>query len=128
MASARKETKDRGNQWKKEKTEEAQTFVAAATASKQDDISSDEDDKDKKAFIKNIMTSSKSYEKDKKSQKHKRKRSDNDTSDSEQNYSMSSKIVALKTKRARIGIPTIEIMGETTVNGRKTLTYSYRYR
>jgi hypothetical protein len=33
MASARKETKDRGNQWKKEKSQKAQTFAAAATAS-----------------------------------------------------------------------------------------------
>jgi hypothetical protein len=52
------------------------------------------------------MASWKSSEKDKKSQKNKHKRSDNDTSDSEQNYSMSSKIVALKPKRAKIVIPT----------------------
>jgi hypothetical protein len=51
MASARKETKDRGNQCKKEKAQKAQkveTFATAATASKQDDTSSDEDDKDKR--------------------------------------------------------------------------------
>jgi hypothetical protein len=97
MASARKETKDRGNQWKKEKAEKTQTFAAAATASKQDDSSSDEDedDKDKTVFMKSFMASWKSSEKDKKSQKNKRKHSDNDTSDSEQNYSMSSKILAL---------------------------------
>jgi hypothetical protein len=33
---------------------------------------------------------------------------------------MSSKILALKPKQAKIGIPTTEIIGETTVNGRKT--------
>jgi hypothetical protein len=34
MASAIKDTKDRGNQWKKDKAEKAQTFAAAAKASK----------------------------------------------------------------------------------------------
>jgi hypothetical protein len=33
---------------------------------------------------------------------------------------MSSKIVALKPKRGKIGIPTTEVIGETTVYGRKT--------
>jgi hypothetical protein len=106
MASARKETKDRDNQWEKEKAEKAQTFATTAAASKQDDTSSDEDDKDKKAFMKSFMANWKASEKDKKSQKNKRKRNDNDTSDSEQNYSMSSKIIALKPKRAKKGIPT----------------------
>jgi hypothetical protein len=67
MASARKETKDRGNEWKHEKTGKSQTFATAAAASKQDDTSSD-DDKDKKAFMKSFMASWKSSEKDKKSQ------------------------------------------------------------
>jgi hypothetical protein len=44
--------------------------------------------------------------KDKKVQKNKSKRSDNDTSDFEQNYSTSFKLVVLKPKRAKIGIPT----------------------
>jgi hypothetical protein len=103
-----KRAKDRSNQWKKDKAEKAQAFSADATASKQDDNSGDEDDdyKDTKAFMKSFMASWKSSKKDKKSQKNKRKRSDNDTSDSEQYYSMSSKIVALKPKRAKIGIPT----------------------
>jgi hypothetical protein len=100
MAPARKETKDRSNQWKMKKAEKAQTFATTAAVSKQDDTSSDENDKDKKAFMKRFMASWKSSERDKKSQKSKRKHSDNDTSDSEQNYSMSSKIVALKPKRA----------------------------
>jgi hypothetical protein len=120
MASARKETKYRVNQWKKEKSEKAQAFATAAAASKQDDTSSDKDDKDKKAFMKSFLSTWKSSQKDKKIQKNKRKRSDNDASDSEQNYSMSFKIVALKPKRAKIGIPTTEIIGETTVKGRKT--------
>jgi hypothetical protein len=83
MASTRKETKARGNQWKQEKAEKAQTFATAAATSKQDDTSSDEDDKDKEAFMKSFMASWKASEKDKKSQKNKCKRSDNDTSDSE---------------------------------------------
>jgi hypothetical protein len=122
MAFARKDTNDKGNQWKKDKAEKAQTFAAAATASKQDDSSSDEDedDTDKKTFIKSFMASWKSSKKDKNSQKNRRTRSDKDTSDSEQNYSMSSIIVALKPKREKIGIPTTESIGETTVNGRKT--------
>jgi hypothetical protein len=49
-AMASKETKDRGNQWKKENAEKSQAFDAAAAASKQDDTSSDEDDKGKKAL------------------------------------------------------------------------------
>jgi hypothetical protein len=88
--------------------------------SKQEDSSSDEDEyeygKDKKAFMKSFMASWKYFQKDKKAQKNKRKRSDNDTSDSEQKYSTSFKLVALKHKRAKIGISTKEIIGETTVN------------
>jgi hypothetical protein len=61
--------------------------------------------------MKSFIASWISSEKDKKSQKNKRKHNDNDTSDSEQNYSMSSKIVALKPKRAKIGIPTTENIG-----------------
>jgi hypothetical protein len=120
MGSERKETKDRGNQWIKEKVDKAQAFATAAAASKQDDTSSEEDDKDKKAFLKSFLTSWKTSEKDKRIQKNKCKRSDNDTSDSEQNCSMSSKIVASKPKRAKIGIPTTVIIGETIVKGRKT--------
>jgi hypothetical protein len=109
------------NQWKKDKAEKAQAFSAAAASSKQDDSSSDEDedDKDKKAFIKSFMASWKSSQKYKKAKENKRKCSDNDTSDSEQNYSTSFKLVALKPKRAKIGIPTTEVIGETTVNGSK---------
>jgi hypothetical protein len=66
--------------------------------------------------MQSFMASWKSSQKDNKSQKNKRKRSDNDTSDSEQNYAMSLKIVALKPKRAKKGIPTTEVIGETTVN------------
>jgi hypothetical protein len=36
------------------------------------------------------------------------------------NYSTSFKLVAVKPKGAKIGIPTTEIIGETTVNGRKS--------
>jgi hypothetical protein len=66
--------------------------------------------------MKSFMAFWKSSQKDKKAQKNKRKCSDNDTSDSEQNYSTSFQLVASKTKRAKIGIPRTEIIGETTVN------------
>jgi hypothetical protein len=97
MASAKKDTKDRSAQWKKDKSEKSQAFAAAAASSKQDDSSSDWDeyDKDKKAFMKSFMASWKSSQKDKKAQKNKRKCSDNDTSDSEQNYSTYFKLLAL---------------------------------
>jgi hypothetical protein len=122
MASAKKDTKDRSTQWKKDKAGKTQAFAAAATSSKQDDSSSDEDEdyKEKKAFMKSFMASRKSSKKDKKNQKNKHKRSDNDTRDSEQNYSTSFKCVALKPKQAKIGIPTTEVIVETTVNGSKT--------
>jgi hypothetical protein len=72
-ASAKKDTKDRSTQWKKDKDEKVQAFDAAAASSKQDDSSSDEDeddkDKNKKAFMKSFMASWKSSKKDKKSQK-----------------------------------------------------------
>jgi hypothetical protein len=62
MASAKKDTKDRSAQWKKDKAEKAQDFAAAAASSKQDNSSSDEDedDKDKNAFMKSFMASWKS--------------------------------------------------------------------
>jgi hypothetical protein len=112
MASAKKDTKDRSTQWKKDKAKKSQTFAAAAASSNQDDSSSDEDedDKNKKSFMKGIMASCNSSQKDKKMQKNKRKRSENDTSDSEQNYSTSFKLVALKPKRAKMGIPTTEVI------------------
>jgi hypothetical protein len=69
--------------------------------------------------MKSFMASCKSSQKDKKAQKNKRKRSDNDTSESDQNYSTSFKLVALKTKHAKIGVPTTEVIGETTVNDSK---------
>jgi hypothetical protein len=108
MASAKKDTKDRSAQWKKEKAEKAQAFAAAVSISKQEDSSSekDKDDKDKKAFKKSFMASWKSSQKDKKARNNKHKRSDNDTGESEQNYSKSFKLVALKPKRTKIGIPT----------------------
>jgi hypothetical protein len=54
MASAKKDTKDRCTQWKKDKAKKAQAFAAAAASSKQYDSSSeeDEDDKDKQSFMK----------------------------------------------------------------------------
>jgi hypothetical protein len=67
--------------------------------------------------MKSVMASWKSSQKDKKNQKNKRKRSDNYSSDAEQKYSTYFKLVALKPKRAKIGIPTTEVIGETTVNG-----------
>jgi hypothetical protein len=94
MASAKKDTKDRSAQWKKDKAEKAQTFVAAASSTQKEDSSSfEEDDKEKKYFMKSFMASWKSSQKDKKSQKNKCKRTDNDTSDYEQTYSKSSKLV-----------------------------------
>jgi hypothetical protein len=114
MASAKKETKDRSAQCKKDKAEKAQSFAAAASSSKQEESyfeEEDEDDRDKKAFMKSFMASWKSSQNDKKLQKNKRKHSDNYTSDSEQNYPTSFKLVALKPKRAKIGIPTTEIIG-----------------
>jgi hypothetical protein len=124
MASAKKETKDRSDQWKKDKSEKSQYFTAVASASKQEESFSeeeDEDDKDEKAFMKSFMASWKSSQKDKKAQKNKHKRSDDDTSDSEQNYPTYFKCVALTHKRAKIGIPTTETIGETTVNCSKSL-------
>jgi hypothetical protein len=50
---------------------------------------------------------------------NKHKRSDNGTSDSEQNYSQSYTLIALKPKRAKIGSPTTEVIGETTVSDSK---------
>jgi hypothetical protein len=59
MASAKKDTKDRSAQCKREKAEKAQSFAAAASTSKQEEIFSeeDEDDKDEKAFMKSFMAS-----------------------------------------------------------------------
>jgi hypothetical protein len=61
----------------------------------------------------------KSYDKSQKkvASKGKRKRSDsdNDSSDSNSNYSNSYQIVALKSKRSKIGIPTTEVIGETNL-------------
>jgi hypothetical protein len=66
----------------------------------------------------------KSYDKYQKKSAGKGKRkcsdSDNDSSDSDSNYSNSYKLVALKPKRAKIGVPTTEVIGETNVNGKKT--------
>jgi hypothetical protein len=73
----------------------------------------------KRLLWKALWPLGKSSHKDKKAQKNKRKRSDNDTRESEQNYSTSFKLVALKPKRAKKGIPTTEVIGETTVNGSK---------
>jgi hypothetical protein len=104
-------------EWGKYKAEKAQTFAAAASSTQKEDSSSD--DEEKKDFMKSFMASWKTSQKDKKAQKNKRKHNDNDTSDSEQAYSKSSKLVALKPKRIKIGIPTTEVIGETTVNGSK---------
>jgi lysyl-tRNA synthetase class I len=113
------EINDRSAEWKNDRAEKAQSFVAAASASKQEDSLSEEyeDAKDKKAFMKSFMASSESSQRDKKAQKNKIKRSDNDTSESEQNYSTCFKIVALKPRGTNIGIPATESIGETTVNG-----------
>jgi predicted aspartyl protease len=66
-----------------------------------------------------------SYDKSQKKSAGKGKRklsdSDNDYSDYDSNYSNSYQIVALKPKRSKIGIPTTEVIGETNVNGKKTL-------
>jgi hypothetical protein len=88
----------------RKKAEKAQSFAAAASSTKKEDSSSEYEEK--KEFMKSFIASWKSSQKDKKAQKNKCKRSDNDTSDSEQNYSKSSKLVALKPKRIKIGIPT----------------------
>jgi hypothetical protein len=47
MTSAKKDTKYRSAQWKKDKAEKAQAFAAAASTSKQEDSSSEEDEDDK---------------------------------------------------------------------------------
>jgi hypothetical protein len=69
--------------------------------------------------MKSFMASWKSSKNDKKAQRNKCKRSDNDTCDYEQNYSKSSRLVALKHKCIKLGIPTTDIIGETTVIGSK---------
>jgi hypothetical protein len=56
--------------------------------------------------MKSFMASWKSSQKDKKAHKNELKRIDNDTIESEQNYSTYFKLVALKPKQAKIGIPT----------------------
>jgi hypothetical protein len=104
MASAKKDTKDRSAQWKKDKDEKPQTFAAAASSTQKEDSSSE--DEENKDFMKSFMASWKTSQKDKKAQKNKRKRTDNYTSDSEQNYSMSSILVPLKPNCTKIGIPT----------------------
>jgi hypothetical protein len=120
MASAKNDTKDRMSQWKKDNAEKSQAFAATASSTKHEDSSSDEeDDRNKKAFMKTSMASCKFSQKDKKTEKNKRKLSDNDTCNSEQTYSTSFKPVALKTKRVKIGVPTTEVIGETTINGSK---------
>jgi hypothetical protein len=103
---------------KKNKAENAQS-VAASSKQEYSYSEEDEDDKDKNAFMKSFMASWKSSQKDNKAQKNKRKCSDNDTSESEQNYSTYFKLMALKPKRAKIGIPTTKTIGKTTVNGSK---------
>jgi hypothetical protein len=117
MASAKKNTKDRSSQWKKDKAEKSQSFATAASSTQKEDSSSD--DEENKDFIKSFIASWKTSQKDKKAQKNKRKSTHNSTSDSEQNYSKFSKLVALKPRRINIGIPTTEVIGETTVNGNR---------
>jgi hypothetical protein len=112
-------TKDKNAQWRKNKAEKAQTFAAVVSSTQKEDSSSE--DEENKDFMKSFMASWKTSQKDKKAQNKRRKRSDNDTNDSEQNYSKSSKLVALKPKRTKIGIPTTKIIGERIVNGSKSL-------
>jgi hypothetical protein len=90
-------------------------------SSKKEEISDEEDEQifDKKAFMNSFIESWKTSQNNKKAKKSKRKRSDNDTSDSEGNYSQSFKLVASKPKRAKKGISTTKVIGETTVNGSK---------
>jgi hypothetical protein len=122
MASAKIDTKDRNAQWKKEKAEKAKYFDVAASASSKKEESSEDEDEDefyKKDFMNSFIESWKTSQKNKKSQKNKRKCSNNDTSDSDEEYLQSFKSVALKIKRAKVGIPTTEVIGETTVQGKK---------
>jgi hypothetical protein len=64
MASAKKDTKDRSAQQKKNKAEKDQAFAAAASSSKHEDsLSDEEDDKDKRDFMKSFMASWKSCQK-----------------------------------------------------------------
>jgi predicted aspartyl protease len=71
-----------------------------------------------------MNASIKSYDKSKNKSARKGNRklsdSDNDPSDSDSNYSNSYKLIALKPKGAKIGIPTTEVIVETNVNGKKT--------
>jgi hypothetical protein len=121
MASAKKESNDIIVQCKKDNAESAQSFAAVASASTKQEESSDEDgdDKYKKAFMNSFMESWRTSKNNKNTQNNERKLSDNDTSDSAQNYSPSFKLVALKPNRAKMGIPTREVIGETTINGSK---------
>jgi hypothetical protein len=78
MNSAKKDTKDRSLQWKKDKAEKAQAFAAAAASaastSKQEDSSSeeDEDDKEKRFLLKALWPLVNHLKK----KAHKRKHSD----------------------------------------------------
>jgi hypothetical protein len=49
MASAKKDTKDRSSQWKKDKPEKAQTFAASSSSTQKENSSSD--DEEKKGFV-----------------------------------------------------------------------------
>jgi hypothetical protein len=77
--------------------------------------------------MKSFTASWKSSQKDKKAQKNKRKCRVNDTSKSEQNYSRSFKLVALKPKRAKIGIPTKKYWRNNSKWQQTAFAYSYRY-
>jgi predicted aspartyl protease len=127
MKEAKQSTKDKAQKCKKDKLEKAQYFAtatakaASASASATKNNDSDYDKFDKHNFMNAFI---KSYDKSKKKSagkvKRKRSDSDNDSSDSDSNCSNSYKLVALKLKRANIGIPTTEVIGETNVNGNKT--------
>jgi lysyl-tRNA synthetase class I len=124
MKDAKQSTKDKSHKWKKDKLEKAQSFATAtakavsASASKKND--SDNDKFDKHDFMNAFI---KSYDKSQKKSSGKGKikcsdsDSDNDSSDSDSNYSNSYKLVALKPKHSKIGIPTTEVIGETNANG-----------
>jgi hypothetical protein len=125
MKESKQYTKDKAQKWKKDKLEKAQSFATAtekpesASPSKKND--SDDEKVDKHDFMNAFIKYCDKYQK-KSAGKCKIKRSDSDiySSDSDSNYSNSYTLVALKAKRAKIGISTTEVIGEINENGKKT--------
>jgi hypothetical protein len=110
QASAKKENKNNNQKWKKDKAEKNQAFASASASKRKNDK------EEKEAFITSFMES---YANAQRKNDKKIKRSNKETSDSDSDYLQSFKNVGLKIKCAKIGIPTTQVIGKTTINGDK---------